>query len=293
MQSERPRGLVVHALVAVAALLATAAPGRAGELLTEAGGQVTSGDYGGADRVDVWESYLRIGYAYSRVSVAVTLPVIHVDGPGVPTGGGIVPVAEEDPAPTTTGGPAGPGARGEEDDETMADATGLGDVRVELRVVAVDEGPWWPAVSLVGEVKAPTANPDRGLGTGEWDAGGGLTLSKLLFDRLQLRADLRAVVIGEPPEAELEPVVFSAELSAGWTIAMGRDVALTPFVFAAAQTRIAADVEPPVEVGGGAWLAVGRFVVGLSTAVGLTDGSPDLAVGLSVSLAWPEVGPAE
>ncbi|MCO5165255.1 MAG: transporter [Planctomycetes bacterium] len=271
-------------LLAATAPLLWALPAAGGELTTEVGGAFTTGEYGGPDRVDMWETYLRVGYRYARVSAALTLPIAHVrGGAGVPTGGGLVPLQPGDAAPL-------PGQVASDEEEGPRSATGLGDVRLELRVVVLDEGAWHPSLTLVAEVKAPTADPDRRLGTGEWDGGGGVVARKLI-DRLVLQADLRVIAIGEPPGADLAPAVVTWQVSAGWRLPLTADAELVPFVFAGGQSRLVRGSEPPLEVGLGAWLTAGRVMAGVSGAFGLTDGSPDVAVGFSIGLLWDDVGP--
>jgi hypothetical protein len=60
-----------------------------------------------------------------------------------------------------------------------------------------------PSIMLTGRLKAPTADRDRGLGTGEWDEGGGIGLTKLLTDKLIGLADAGYTIIGKPEGVNL------------------------------------------------------------------------------------------
>ena len=60
-----------------------------------------------------------------------------------------------------------------------------------------------PSIMLTGRVKAPTADRDRGLGTGEWDEGGGLGLTKLITNKFIALADVGYTIIGKPPGVDL------------------------------------------------------------------------------------------
>lgn len=60
-----------------------------------------------------------------------------------------------------------------------------------------------PSIMVTGRLKAPTADRDRGLGTGEWDEGGGIGLTKLLTDKLIGLADAGYTIIGKPEGVNL------------------------------------------------------------------------------------------
>ena len=55
---------------------------------------------------------------------------------------------------------------------------GMGDIVIRGRYYIVDESNWWPTIAIRGHVKAPTANADKGLGTGRPDEGVGLEVSR-------------------------------------------------------------------------------------------------------------------
>jgi Putative MetA-pathway of phenol degradation len=84
-------------------------------------------------------------------------------------------------------------------------ASGFGDVLLIGRYylyTEVEPG-IMPSIMLKGRVKAPTADRDRGLGTGEWDEGAGLGLTKLISNRFIALADVGYTIIGKPPGVDL------------------------------------------------------------------------------------------
>lgn len=267
--------------------------GRWGELLAEVGGSFSSGDYETDDTIDIWQAYLRLGYAYGRVEAAVTVPYLRIDGVGGATagGGGIIPLEAEEFAAISgqPGQPGQPGPPGQPaSSEPGADDTeqGLGDVRLELRLRVVETADWaGPDVDLIVEVKAPTADEDDGLGTGEWDGGGGVGLTHAL-DRWVLSADLRLLAVGEPDGADFAPVVFVYQFSAGYSVPAWEGGALTPFAFVGGQTAVAAGTDPPLEVGAGAFVVHRALEGSLALSAGLTDGSPDVRVAVGLGLRW-------
>lgn len=83
--------------------------------------------------------------------------------------------------------------------------SGLGDVLLIGRyfLYTERESGIMPSIMLSGRVKAPTADRDRGLGTGEWDEGAGLGLTKLMTSKLIALADAGYTIIGKPPGVDL------------------------------------------------------------------------------------------
>lgn len=55
------------------------------------------------------------------------------------------------------------------DERTRERATGFGDTRVGFQVVALEDAPGHPALAFAYYVKLPTADEERGLGTGRFD----------------------------------------------------------------------------------------------------------------------------
>lgn len=128
-----------------------------GELSLSTGLDWSAGDYG--DPIDTRIAYVPVtaryvfdalpltSYPWDQVEVGLTVPWIRIDGPGdffTDTGGALqLRRVEED---------------------------GLGDVLLHGTYIWLPAvGSRWPAVELTGRVKLPTANADRGLGTGETD----------------------------------------------------------------------------------------------------------------------------
>jgi len=62
----------------------------------------------------------------------------------------------------------------------------------------MDEQDWIPSVNLTGRIKFPTADEDKGLGTGEFDYGFGGELAKSLTRDLILYLDGGYTFLGDP-----------------------------------------------------------------------------------------------
>lgn len=81
------------------------------------------------------------------------------------------------------GGPGGSaGTEGSVSSDSSSAVSGLGDIILRLGVIAFFEGKKSPQVRPSLYIKFPTASTSDGLGTGEFDAGAGVELTKWLND---------------------------------------------------------------------------------------------------------------
>ena len=78
-----------------------------------------------------------------------------------------------------------------------------------------------PTIAITGRIKFPTADEDRGLGTGKFDEGVGMELSKFLTESWLLFVDGSYTFIGDP-----EGVNFHDQ----WNYDVGMGYYLTPRV---------------------------------------------------------------
>lgn len=81
-------------------------------------------------------------------------------------------------------------------------ACGMGDIVVRGRYYLVDEHAWMPTVAIRAHVKTPTADAERGLGTGRPDEGVGLELSRAFGRGFMAMLDGGYTVIGKPADVE-------------------------------------------------------------------------------------------
>lgn len=139
-----------------------------GRWVFSTGVDYTAGDYGEAEDTTIVTVPFSAGYVGDGWSATVVVPVVSIDGPGTIVPGGL------------SGGPLGGLLGGAEAAAPVGgvDATGLGDVSLSVSVLPV-KTPGGTELSLTGRVRAPTADADRGLGTGEGAAaiGGGVRQS--------------------------------------------------------------------------------------------------------------------
>ena len=148
MRRNLGRSIMVVLLFAVASPLLA----EEGQLTVSAGVDYSSGEYydENNDKTKVLAVPLSLKYERGDWIGRVTVPYLRIDGPGVPQDGQVV--------------------GGEE--------SGIGDVVTSLSYMIFFENPQLPLVELTGKVKIPTADEDRGLGTGKTDYAGQVDLAK-------------------------------------------------------------------------------------------------------------------
>lgn len=92
--------------------------------------------------------------------------------------------------------------------------SGLGDIILKGRYNLVDQADQLPFVDLVARVKFPTADENKGLGTGEPDVGFGAELARRFMQDNMWFADFGYTFIGDPPAIDYDNRV-SVELGLG------------------------------------------------------------------------------
>jgi hypothetical protein len=148
--------------------------------------------------------------------------------------------------------------------------------------IVLEEKEWIPEVAPYLKMKFPTADEDRGLGTGEFDETIGVDFSKQLIDRLFGYLTLAYTFIGDPPGTELRN-------SFGWSV--GAAYAVTPglpvFAFLDGATAITPGQSDPIELRVGAEYRIVRAVkVTGSVTRGLTDGAADWGLGAGLTVRF-------
>jgi hypothetical protein len=79
---------------------------------------------------------------------------------------------------------------------------GLGDIILKGRYYVVEEKNSMPLIAVTGRMKLPTANEKLGLGTGAFDYGVGVEVSKMLGDQWIAFLDGGYNVMGDPEGIE-------------------------------------------------------------------------------------------
>jgi hypothetical protein len=214
-----------------------------------------------------------------RAAFFFTLPLVYQDSPWISfTAAGSIPSggAQHGAVQDRGRGPGGRRDRISLAEEESFNQYGLADPNVGAEVI-VYESLFGSEIALVSTVKLPVTSLESGFGTGEWDAGIGISSTFRIGDRY-LFGDLAYWSFGDMPDLEL-----NAALS--YTFSIGQPFRADRYgviVTVGGMTRVISGVTPP------AYVAVGlaRFGlkrdVSLKAGVGLTESSPDF----SFSLGW-------
>jgi hypothetical protein len=149
--------------------------------------------------------------------------------------------------------------------------SGAGDVIVRGGCALMKEDPQAFDLDAVAKIKAPTADRAKGLGTGEFDEGGGLEFGKLLAPGWTVLADAYYTVIGDPPGTDLRNQVAG---DVGFSRLLQKDLTATA-LFEASNALVPGE-SAPVDLRGILDFKlderVSLFGGGL---IGLSNGSPD------------------
>jgi Putative MetA-pathway of phenol degradation len=228
------------------------------------------GDYGtGKDTTIVYAPFTLGVSPIDRLWLKVTVPFLHQTTQNVVlTGGGVASRKEQKgklakPATATT-------------------EEGLGDVLGKVSFTILQEQPLLPEIEPYVKIKFPTADKDRGLGTGEFDETVGVDLSKNLVGGLFGYLTLAYTFIGEPPGADLRN-------SFGWSVGAAYAVVqpLSVFAFLDGATAVARGQDDPLDVRIGVEL---KLVKALKLTVtgtrGLSNGSPDWGASAGLTLRF-------
>ncbi len=228
------------------------------------------GDYGtGKDTTIIYVPFTLGVSPLDRLWLDATVPFIHQTTQNVIlTGGGVASRKGEKgklarPARTTT-------------------EAGLGDVLLKASYIALEEKVLIPEITPYVKIKFPTADRDRGLGTGEFDETFAVDVSKRLIDSLFGYLSLSYTFLGSPPGSDLRDTF-------GWSLgaAYGVIPLLSVFAFLEGATAPAPGQADPVDLRLGAEFKLAKALK-LTGAVtrGLTKGAADWGVSAGLALRF-------
>lgn len=238
-----------------------------------------TGDYGSASRSEFISVPLYLDlYPTERLDLELIVPYLYqrleADGAAsilYRTQGGGVGARRGGPASTTVAGTPLHSSNG------RTSESGLGDITLTAGYILVEESPGRPQLRPTLYLKFPTADKDQGVGTGEFDFGPGLTLSKWLGD-WQLFAEGSYVFQGESQ-------LYATQDYFAYNGGVGRQISES--FYGALQARGAtAPAEGAQEALDGQLKGVWRLASDISlegsVGAGLADGSADFSSSLAV-----------
>jgi len=159
--------------------------------------------------------------------------------------------------------------------QAMNTESGPGDILLRGEYNLLPETGARPALFFSGDVKVPTADESRGLGTGEWDTGLAVEVGKTI-QGVYLYGRLGYTFLGEPDGLNLDdPIRFEGGI--------GREILPQLYLnaFLAGSSAVDSSFEDPLSVGlnGDLRLRDDLSLTGL-LEIGLSDGSPDYGLGI-------------
>jgi hypothetical protein len=282
--------------------MAIGPPANAQELAYSGAVHVTTGEYFFTERTTSFAFINGLTLTSGRLRLSASIPVYtqnstavtYVNGIPVPTGGPDAgAVREREPGKKVPMGPGrgGPGARTSFDVATAVESattetvtspgsyqTDLGDPLLQAGLDLVRGNGGLRALGIYGLAKAPVADVESGVGTGEWDVGGGASLG-LGGAATFLFADLSYWVNGDLPDLPLRNTLNYAVTVGRW-LGTGRWSVSASLLGA---TEMIDGVDAPISVGVGlAYSAAAGRMLNAGVGTGLTESAADL----SAYLGW-------
>jgi hypothetical protein len=179
--------LIRSVAVLPALLLASAAAAADGELAAGAGIDYSQGDYGTGAETKILSIPFMLRYDTDAWKLKLTVPYLRVTGPG-----NVIPGI-------------GRNGRGRQAEETTE--SGIGDTTVSATYTAYYNAASQLGFDLTGKLKLPTADENRGLGTGSTDVSFQGDLYKTI-DRLTVFGGLGYTRFGHSDVVELKNAFY-------------------------------------------------------------------------------------
>jgi Putative MetA-pathway of phenol degradation len=163
----------------------------------------SSGSYGTDSRTNILYAPMTVRRIFRDGDVSLTIPFVSISGTGATRLVGGVPTRTSSATSNFMGAGASGSGRGKGPGESPLSSSttdsGLGDIILRGRYYLIEGSTLMPLVAITGRVKLPTADAARGLGTGEFDEGAGLELSKSLANRWRTYLSGGYNLIGDAP----------------------------------------------------------------------------------------------
>jgi hypothetical protein len=249
-------------------LAAAAAAPAAAQTSVEAstGVEYQQGDYGTGESLETLSVPNAVRLKSGRVTLGASLPWQRIEGPGNAVGGGGgllgLPIVID---------PTRPPAR--------IARQGIGDLRLGAAYSVPAESLGGVGLTLSGQMKVPTASARKGLGTGAADYTVGAEISTAVGG-LTPFAGIAYTMPGDPAGFDLRD---SLSARAGATLGLSeRARGHLSYGYARGLSRLTPDEQQIAS--GVSFDLSGRLSLGIHGAAGLSEGSPDLGVGLQLGI---------
>jgi hypothetical protein len=160
--------------------------------------------------------------------------------------------------------------------------SGLGDIVLRGRYYVLDEGVGLPEIAVTARLKIPTADADKGLGTGEFDEGFGIEMTRTLVGDWVGFVDAGFTFIGKPPGIDLRNQWYY-DVGLGYNFTK----ALTASLYYEEWRALLDGFQNPQDL----LFSLGythspALRMNLSTQIGLSDGAPSYGLTGGVSVRF-------
>lgn len=253
------------------------------------GFELATGDYGTDLTTDSYRIPLTVNlYPSDRIDLSLEIPYIYQNNSTTVSLGGI-----RFPGMDGSGGSGGSGMEGSgmigrfgggsgagTGDGTKSQS-GLGDITLTTGCIVLKESAAIPLIRPIAYVKFPTADEEKGLGTGEFDYGGGLSLAKWFGD---WSAYVEGVYVLPGSSSDFKPDDYWTYLgSVGYRFTDHFSSGLALSGATAAFDGAPDALEAKVRFSH--WTSE-RASLGGYVAMGLSAGSPDYGLGVYGAISW-------
>lgn len=223
-----------------------------------------------------------------RFTAGIHIPYVYQNTPwvsytefgGIPTGG------TQHGEVKQSGRQAGQGSGRGKNRITLIDTTsyrqsGFSDPTVSASFTLLSNRTHGTILTLNGSMKIPFADPANGFGTGAWDGGLGISISKRITQKIMVYGNSMYWSLGDMEELELNNAL-SYGVGVGLFLNNG-DVILNTFLNG--MTKIAEEFSAPASLNLGAGFNVhNRVFINTTISGGLSEASPDLSIGMGWSI---------
>ncbi|TAJ26829.1 MAG: transporter [Nitrospirae bacterium] len=160
--------------------------------------------------------------------------------------------------------------------------SGLGDLVLRGRYYMLDEGGGLPEVAVTARLKIPTAEADKGLGTGEFDEGFGIEVTRTLLGNWVGFVDAGYTFIGKPPGIDLRNQWYY-DVGLGYNLTKD----LTASMYYEEWRALLDGFQNPQDLLFSlSYTHTPAVRMNLSTQIGLSDGAPSYGLTGGVSLRF-------
>jgi len=255
-------------------------------LTVSLGFDFASGNYGTSQTSDSYSIPLIIGYNPSeRLDFSLEIPYLYQSGGSTVSLGGMrFPMQTSGSSGGTSGsGMGGIGGMGGGSTTTSGtnSQTGLGDITLTAGYMLRPESATAPMLRPIVYIKAPTADENKGLGTGAFDFGGGLSVGKV-FGHWSAYAETLYVAPGSTSAYKPDNYwTYQGTVSYQLTRRLNTGLAVSGATAAFAGNSAALEVR----LRSGYRLSE-RGSVGVYLGQGLSDSSPDYTAGFYGAISF-------